>query len=283
MKIQLRKNGFTLVELLVAVAIIVMLVAIAIPASRSLKSSYESTGTESIISAALANARSIAAKERRYAGVRFQKAWQADNDGPQYMIFIVHDVNATNLESGFRAVQGLKPIKLPDNIGVMDLRLRKDPADATNGLTVPIDATNGGNTEINTDDQIRDTTTFSIIFSPAGKLIVHDVRVRNKDGTANASTASDDEIFNTWNNVTGANPSATPIGMFIQDDYVALALGLGQQLSSSSFVIYDREKFKKAYKQGMAWTDYLGKTDSLGNFILPRIYINPYTGTMIGK
>ena len=107
----------------VVIAAVALLVGIALPGIRAMLHSFESSGgAESMISAALASARAIAAKERRYAGVRFQKVYHPE--GPlkatQYMILIVHDFDKTGLESGFRAVEGIEPMKLPDSVGVMD-------------------------------------------------------------------------------------------------------------------------------------------------------------------
>ncbi|MDO8304037.1 MAG: prepilin-type N-terminal cleavage/methylation domain-containing protein, partial [Sedimentisphaerales bacterium] len=177
------RNGFTLIELVVVIVIIAALVAIAMPSVKALKKSYDSTGAESLISSALSNARAIAAKERRYAGVRFQKAYDATkdvNDWPQYMVFIVSEEpqKMGGLTIGYRAVDGLKPIKLPDNIWVMDLNRRAN----TGNPSVTNDQVVGSDPQISSPIDVNDTTTFSIIFSPTGKLIIHDVRVINKDG-----------------------------------------------------------------------------------------------------
>ena len=66
--------------------------------------------------------------------------------------------------------------------------------------------------------------------------------------------------------------AVNPAGMFYQDDYPAL--GLQEELSRGSFIIYEKEKFKQAYNNGSAWSDYLVD-------IVP-VHINPYTGTIIG-
>ena len=96
------------------------------------------SGTESLVSAALASARAMAAKEQHYAGIRFQQ----DSTGNQYMIFILHDFEKTGLSPGFRAIEGIKPIKLPENSRVMDLRVRTNRrtnwADAADPLDEPL-------------------------------------------------------------------------------------------------------------------------------------------------
>jgi len=224
-----------------------------------------------LISAGLASARAVAAKEQRYAGIRFQKAYNPDDPeqlkASQYMVFIVHDPDpppyGTDLANGFRAVEGLKPIKLPDAIGVMDSTLIReniiDPFWEPSGLA-----------------ELNDLTTFSIIFSPSGKMIIHDVRVRNRDGYVDSAVdtnISSDGVFNKKVQVD------SEVGMFYQDDYFGAFwssypdLGLGPEPARNSFIIYDRKEFRQAYEKSRGYSDCLVR--------LVPIYINPYTGTMI--
>ena len=120
-----------------------------------------------------------------------------------------------------------------------------------------------GNSEIY-DSEIIDKTAFSILFSPSGKLVIHDVRTRNRDGQT--GTGSEDDIFNVESKVENG------IGMFIQDDYPTM--GLDKEPSRNSFIIYEKNKFDSVNKNSR-WDDYLKGLDV--------IYINPYTGTMIDK
>jgi hypothetical protein len=170
------------------------------------------------------------------------------------MIFIVHDFPSTGYANGFRAVEGLKPIKLPETIGVMDSTLIHEMITLDPGWEPTLDL----------DAELNDLTTFSIIFSPSGRMIMHEVRAWNKDGYPNSSDSSADEIFNTLNNL------ANGIAMFAQDYN---GDGFQQELSRNSFIIYDRKQFKQAYKNGAGYSGYLVK--------LVPIYISPYTGTMI--
>lgn len=98
--------------------------------------------------------------------------FQQDNNGNTYIIFIVHDNKATGFANGFRALMGRKPMKMPE-----DIFLQKN----------------------------------SVIFSPSGKLTVHDVRVRNKDGRPDGDDTSTDTIFNTQFNVDNG------LAGFVQD------------------------------------------------------------------
>jgi hypothetical protein len=251
----------------VVIAAIVLLGSFGLPAIHTFLDSFESgTGAKPVISAALASARAIAAREQKYAGIRFQKAYHPDGPlaAPQYMVFIVHDFDKTGLAPGFRAVEGLQPIKLPDSLGVMDYELINqkiisDPTWEPSG-NHPVDVT--------------DLTTFSIVFSPSGKLVIHNVRTRNRDGiympdNSVPAKVSLDDIFNSEENIISYK-----IGMFVQDDYPP---SLYREPSRRGFVIYDRREFKRAYQQGQAYSGYLWK-------LMPdAIYINPYTGTMIEK
>ena len=232
-----KRKGVTLVEMMVVITIAALMVGLTIPAANMLLNSFESeSGAKSIISSALASARAIAAKEQRYAGIRFQKRYDPNNnilDTSQYIVFIISDPNirpGVQGNLGCRAVEGIQPMKLPDSIGVMDSNA-------------------AGNSAIDSDSKISNNTTFTILFSPSGKLIIHILWVRNKNGVTNDSSM--DDVFNSTINVNNN------VGMFIQDESTAYI-----EQSRNSFIIYDTKKLKK--------------TDQ--NL---RIYINPYTGTII--
>jgi type II secretory pathway pseudopilin PulG len=262
-----KQSGLTLPEMVVVIATIALLVGFGLPAIRSLLNSFESqSGAKSLITASLASARAIAAKEQRYAGIRFQQ----DSAGNQYMILILHEEPArmSGLTIGFRAVSGVKPIKLPDTVIVMDLRYNP-------GLFNPSgDSIADSDIEVNDVNVFNDTTSFSIIFSPAGRLVIHDVRVRNRNGiyqpdNSNPDKFSMDNVFNSPVNI--ANHS---LGMFIQDDYPQM--GFGPEESRNSFVIiYEKKEFEQARERGAAWSGYLAQRAQ------DMIYINSYTGTMI--
>jgi hypothetical protein len=254
------------------------MVGLTIPVANMLLNSFESeSGARSIINSALASARAIAVKEQRYAGIRFQKRYDPQNPNPidasQYIIFIIQDPNI--MAFGFKAVDGIQPIKLPDSIGVMDLTIVP-----TRNIQNPIDSSGqfviDRNDRINDSFELLDTTTFSIVFSPAGKLVIHGIRVRNRDGfTATSNTQySNDDVFNRISQIEAG------FGMFLQDDYwpgyspPTLDFGLGPEPSRNSFIIYDT-KILKQTNLNRRWTDYLNR--------LKLVFINPYTGTIINE
>jgi len=272
MKTKSGQFGLTLPEMTVVVAIMALLAAIGLPAIRALVNSFETqSGARTMISAALSGARAIAAKEQHYAGVRFQR----NSTGNQYMIYIIHDIEKTDLSPGFRAIEGVKPIKLPETTLAMDMRIRSNRADASDALdeSLKVAHLNDSNPlNIGFDGKnvsVTDTSTFSIIFSPAGKLVSRQVRVRNKDGiyrpnNSAAATTSTDDLFNSPHNITNFD-----VGMFVQDDYPEL--GLGAEPSRNGFVICDKAKFDELNAQGRL--DYLRS--------LERVNINAYTGRII--
>jgi len=159
------------------------------------------------------------------------------------MIFIIHDPEIHGVwKYGFRAVEGLQPIKLPSSVGVMDFfAVRKpnirDPLrpDEEHRLT---EITGSPSYE-----DIKDTTSFSIVFSPTGKLVVR-----------------------------GVNFAVPPNELFESDQPSG---SLPPEPSRNSFVIYDAGKFKKLYGSGALFTGYLTELRDR------KIFINPYTGTMI--
>jgi len=254
------KKAFSLAEIMVVIAIIAILATVVIPAAKTMVESFEmSSQINPVIGAALANARALAMKEQKYAGIRFQQ----DLSGSQYMILIIHDDIKTGLAYGFRAVQGRKPMKLPEAIGVMDFMVKDHAAGLPAEFPVATD------TDINDPAELVDVTSFSIVFSPAGKLIIHPVRVRNRDGLIDSDSAvSDDDVFNTLDRV-----DIDGVGKFVQDDY--LAEGWYQEFSRKSFVVYKKSRLKEI-RPDRRWSTYLEDLERN-----QKVYVNPYSGHMI--
>ncbi|UCC22774.1 MAG: hypothetical protein JSW23_01520 [Planctomycetota bacterium] len=280
MRARSRQSAVTLTEMTVVVAAVALLVVFGLPAIRTFISSFESEGgARTLISAALASARAIAAREQHYVGIRFQKAYHPRDplEAAQYMIFIIHDQPNTKLANGFRAIEGIEPIKLPDSVGVMDLIVVERSGSRPN--VVCKDERIKSSSDIDDERELIDTTSFSIVFSPSGKLVKHVVETSNRDGIRQPRTKLDsmDSVFNGEDNIRDNS-----IGMFVQDDYFKESppdLGLGPECGRNSFVIYDRDEFKDVLRSATAWR----RAEYLVDLEKSMIYINPYTGTLINK
>jgi len=235
-------KAFSLIELIVVLGIIAVLAALAIPALQVVQDSFNSFGTEGMISSALATARTLALSHQKYVGIRFQKTWKTGDDAntaPQYMFFIIFEESANminNITDGFRAMKGYKPIKLPKNMGVIDMT-----------EIVPYAPISGAS-------QILDATRFSIVFSPAGKLVIHNVQ------TAFLEKNKEDEIINEQNVVDAGD------AIFVKDDTSE------NEKSRRCLTIYDAEKLGK-----------LNANERYSNYLknLKSTHINYYTGEFI--
>lgn len=260
----------TLTELLVVVAVMTILLGISVPVAQRLMSSFESsTGVRHLINAALSNARAIAVRQQAYAGVRFQQ----DKDGHTYMIFIIHDPSydptkapeplGTGLANGFRAVTGRKPMQLPEDVGVLANVFLDSNTNAQNDALV------------DTAAELTNASTFSVVFTPQGKLVMHEVQVRNKDGRTDSTstpTVSNDTIFNVLTKVN------TGIAQFYQDDYpnpdipANPNLGYPKEDSVQNLIVFSKKQLA-AVADSKRWTGYFSNRDV--------DYISPYTGELI--
>jgi hypothetical protein len=281
------RQGLTLIETTLVVATIALMVGFGLPAVRSLLHSFQTeAGVEGVINAALSSAQAMAMTQQRYVGVRFQKRCVSNDptnpltglvDAPQYMIFIMQDEpsNMGGLSNGFRAMEGYEPIKLPDTVGVMDI------ASSGSSGQAPVDM------QLKKDYALNDVTTFSVVFSPSGKLVTHPVRVRNRNGVrlpnnGDPTKVSHDDVFNSVDNICRYKE-----GMFIQDDYCLrlsvpgpVELGLGQELSTAQFAIYDVVTFRVLYTAAPP-TDLQKYFTSLS--AAQSVHVNVYTGHLISS
>jgi hypothetical protein len=281
-----KNRGLTLMETTIVVGTIALMVGFGLPAVRSLTRSFQTEGaTRGMIEAALGSARTLAMSRQRYVGLRFQKRCISEDpanplkgivDAPQYMIFIMYNPKpgGTGLANGFSTMVGMEPIKLPEAVGVMPSK----EGQISSAFAFS-----------KRDNQLNNATTFSVVFSPSGRLVSHAVRVRNRDGVyqpnnGNSSKVSHDDVFNSVDNICTYKE-----GMFIQDDYspsndtggspnTEVDLGLGEESSMTEFVLYDTAKFRALYSGS---SDPRNLMNYLNELAAKPVYVNSYTGQLI--
>lgn len=262
-------QALTLTELLVVMSVMVILLIIALPVAKKLVKSLEnSAGPRTIIGAALTNARAIAIREQKYAGLRFQQ----DRSGRQYIVLIIHDPAGTGYVNGFRAIEGKKPMALPEEIGTLCTRVQVSYTDVPTDPLAAADlelSTNSvqadaklGMYQDNTWVGMNDTTTFSILFDVSGKFIVRPVRVVNV--TAN------DKTFNTSMRVNNNE------ALLCRDESESptRSVGYQEENSVSSFILYEKKEFNKIASH-QRWSEFFSK--------LEKDFVNPHTGELVKK
>jgi prepilin-type N-terminal cleavage/methylation domain-containing protein len=160
MKKRRYKTGFTLIEMLIVVGIIAIMISLVMPSTNSLIQSNRETSAKNLVRSSLMQAQAYAAKERKYAGIRFQ----LDGAGRQYMIL----VESTRIQlRNFYGIGVHHPL--------MTLYTPVDNAQPTAMPTGNViinypDIDLDDNTEIE-DWELKDATRFCVLFSPSGQLV----------------------------------------------------------------------------------------------------------------
>jgi len=270
MRLRTKKSGFSLTELIVVMSIVGVLAGIGLPAVKQVIKSFESSDrVKDVVAAAMSNARARALARNTYTGIRFQR----NAAGDQYMIFIEQDENVgpghlqLSGKLSFRAIQGKNPVRLPRQGAVMDLRIKDNYAIIKAYETdrhvrvVDLDGIDYVTSNLSIDEarELIDAETFSVIFSPQGKLVISNLRVAHVV-VVDQVLAGGGDIFN-----------ESGYGMFVQDD-IAGVEGLQLEPSRNNFVIVDIAKFNAAP---------VGERYSRCLQYLKPIYINPYSGELI--
>lgn len=274
--------GLTLVEMLVVVGIMAALVGVGLPAVRALLRSFDSEDSvRTMIQTVLSSARAMALEQQRYIGVRFQE----DPNGHTYMVLITEGVDSPVSATKFKAVGGIRPVRLPDAYGIMDLTVVRKRSLTSNDFEEVRLAESGTLDDaqkdalLNQSKERTDMATFSVVFSPVGRVVTHVVRVSNKEGQldtkAHGSEDVQDDIFNKKGTVDRG------LSLLYQDDYFGQLnnsygdLGLGPEPSRQGFVIYTRRMLNVALQNRKAWSDYLKglARDS-------QVYVSPM-GTLV--
>ncbi|MBN1844737.1 MAG: prepilin-type N-terminal cleavage/methylation domain-containing protein, partial [Sedimentisphaerales bacterium] len=111
------RRAFTLVEMLVVILIVAIMISLIVPASNAFVYSYKASSAQNLVRSALAQAQAYAAKERRYAGIRFQYDAEGWEHGRQYLILIERTPAVDNEQ--YQAVPNVTPVSLPAGMGAL--------------------------------------------------------------------------------------------------------------------------------------------------------------------
>lgn len=155
------RNGFTLVELMVVIGLIVLVAGIALPSISKLFTAGADTQAFSILNAQVAMARGQALLTDTYAGVHVQMAdadAQPQLENTCYSAVIQgfdHDRDGGATAPHFRLGEGLEPIALPNSIAAGGLNADTMGGSASNAYTV---------------SNVDDFTSFNIVFDENGHL-----------------------------------------------------------------------------------------------------------------
>lgn len=172
------KQGFTLIELLVVIGIIVILMLVAIPALNAIFNNASITMAENQLRAAIAQARSLAIRDRRMVGLVFfepdpgldqtafkDRATQGDRTAYQ---FIVYD----HADTGIDYFAAQIAINDAGTLGIAGLRtVYRAPEYLPSGLRVGT-LDDAANEPLRTEFSSADTRARAILFDSSGQLVL---------------------------------------------------------------------------------------------------------------
>jgi len=266
-----QQYGFTLIEMLVVVAIVAVMSALVLPNTMGIIRSHRAAATKNLIKNALAQAKAHAAVTQKYAGVRFQFTKDKWQDNRQYLVLIENEPGLApdaagiifNHQDRFVAIRNAKAAALPVGIGVISQT-------AYGSAGIPDDLTQFG---------VMGETTFSIIFSPTGQLVCKQVYLRPRDSVDDAVDVNGDPIDTIVNLDNKVNEGVA----LLYHDVYKNALHEKWRCEEPSVLglyIFDADKLMSIDGLNMGIDD---KAVQRAEYIqsLEPILINIYTGTII--
>jgi len=267
-----QQYGFTLIEMLVVVAIVAAMAALVLPNTMGIIRSHRAAATKNLIKNALAQAKAHAAVTQKYAGVRFQFTKDKWQDNRQYLVLIENEPGLVPGAGGipdhhshdrFVAIRNAKAAALPVGIGVIS---------QTAGQSV------FGIPDNYSEFGVMGETTFSIIFSPTGQLVCKQVYLRPRDSVDDVVDVNGDPIDTIVNLDNKVNEG---VGLLYHDVYeIALPEWRREEFSTLGLYIFDADKLMSIDGLNMGIDD---KAVQRAEYIqsLEPILINIYTGTII--
>ncbi|MCK5269166.1 MAG: prepilin-type N-terminal cleavage/methylation domain-containing protein [Sedimentisphaerales bacterium] len=263
-----QQSGFTLIEMLVVVAIIAVLVAMSLPNTMGIIRSHRSAATKNLIRNALAQAQAHAAVTQKYAGVRFQQS----ASGRQYIVLIESNSNVKIIAPSFA------PWPLYQ---LIDRFVAVDNAKAT-AMPTGFVAMQGDiidDFDLDGNAKLWEKATFSIIFSPTGQLVTKRCqclpRLAPND---HLIPQADYELEN--DGIFCAPADAAEEGPPLARDEIADAWTDMVELSMGGMYLCEWDPLdKEEIPTDARWSGYLNRYRSEER--VEYVLINIYTGTII--
>jgi type II secretory pathway pseudopilin PulG len=248
-RLKSRIAAFTLIELTIVMAIIIILAAISIPALSNMTAGASTNAARTMLRSAFSSARAKAAASQAYVGVRFQQT----DEGKTYAVFVEPVPEQTASFLVLQATSQTEPIALPDGVELIP---------NMDGIASPDDYM---------ADHLKELTTFTVLFAPDGRIIRKRVQVRRR--TFPSDPRMYDVIFN--------NPQDPNVAdyLLLEDRYLPLddpttepPVDNYNEISQVSLMIYEQEKRKNAGQ-----TPYTGYVRAQAL----RQHLNVYTGDLV--
>jgi len=256
MKKSTEQYGFTLIEMLIVVAIIAVMTAIAVPNVVTMVRSQKMSSARNTIQSVLSQARAYAAQKQKYAGVRFQQA----ANGRQYLVLIE---KSGYDPSGFQAVLNNKPAVLPAGIETISIEVDDPPFGTTPDQyleTIPIS---------NLMHCLDGARTFSIIFTPTGRMKTMEVKVL---------PIQNHDIFGTGQ-TTQLDPNHGSFRLLSYDEGGGVpSPWCGAEDSTTGLYVYEQSALEEVLP-GDRYSDFISLHKS--NNSVEQILTNIYTGEII--
>ncbi len=150
-------RGFTLVEMLVVIAIVVLVLGMALPSITGIFTAGADSQAYNLIASQLSAARALAIQEGTYAGVHVQMGNEAtDSDLKDTCWAAVMQYDTSLSPAAFRLADGFTPRQIPGRYAFGEVSGAFITASAFDNLS---------------DTNLDNFTSFTVVFSPNGAVV----------------------------------------------------------------------------------------------------------------